>query len=88
MNRKLSETTAEIKDEPCKKCHKHLLTQSAIHPLPLSNNQWQIIFAPSEDGTFHCREQPGAGKMGDGQRNLIGLFHLIFMILMKNDLNK
>lgn len=36
----------------------------------------------------YCTEQPRAGKMEDRRDNLIGLFYLIFMILMKNDLNK
>lgn len=56
------------------------------------NNHQPANYLPSirtrEISQGYCREQARAGKMEERRDNLIGLFYLTFMILMKNDLNK
>lgn len=93
-NIKLLKTVVEIKNEPWRS------TRSAsspdgktIHPFPLkkiitSRKNYLFSIWTSKNSQGYCGEQSRTGKMEEKRDNLIGLFYLIFIILMINDLNK
>lgn len=68
------------------------MEKPSIHlPLKKKHNQQENYLSSmrtSKISQGYCREQPRPGKMEERRDNLIGLLYLIFMILMKNDLNK